>query len=107
VVGGGVLVSALTGEGIDGLRSRIEQYLLSERPADAADLVVTSVRQRDALVNAAARLRASSGGLRAGTPDEIVLLDLHAALDAIGELTGEVTTDDILDRVFSTFCIGK
>jgi tRNA modification GTPase len=100
-------VSALTGEGMDQLRGAIEHYVAESRPADADDFVITSRRQHDALSDAGEKLGAAARGLAAGVPHEMILLDLYAALSAVGELTGEVTTDDILDRVFSTFCIGK
>jgi tRNA modification GTPase len=100
-------VSALTGEGIDRLRDRIARFVFGDRAVGADDCIITSARQKDALESAEEKLRAAASGLRSGIPHEMVLLDLYAALSSIGELTGEVTTDDILDRVFSTFCIGK
>lgn len=102
-----VHVSALTGDGIGVLRTAIENYLSMDRPAGADDYVITSARQKDALTGAVVKLGEASQGLESGVPHEMILLDLYSALSSIGELTGEVTTDDILDRVFSTFCIGK
>ena len=102
-----VHLSAKTGEGFDGLRECIREYLTGQRPPDAESVVVTSARQAEALVRAAGRLRSGASGLRSGVPHEMILLDLYGALSALGELTGEVVTDDILGRIFSTFCIGK
>ncbi len=102
-----VRVSALTGAGIEDLRAAICDHISKRRPADAESFVLTSARQKEALEKALAKLRAASTSLRAGVPHEMVLLDLYAALSAIGEVTGEVVTDDILGRIFSTFCIGK
>lgn len=102
-----VHLSAKTGEGFDGLRECIREYLTDQRPPDAESVVVTSARQAEALVRAAGRLRTGASGLRSGVPHEMILLDLYGALSALGELTGEVVTDDILGRIFSTFCIGK
>jgi tRNA modification GTPase len=102
-----VHVSALTGAGTDVLRTAIENYLSMDRPAGVDDYVITSARQKDALTGAVVKLGEASQGLESGVPHEMILLDLYSALSSIGELTGEVTTDDILDRVFSTFCIGK
>ena len=104
---GAVHVSALTGEGMDRLRGAIERYVIQTRPADADDFVITDRRQRDSLKAAVLKLGEAEQGLQAGVPHEMILLDLYAALSSVGELTGEVTTEDILDRVFSTFCIGK
>ena len=69
--------------------------------------MVTSARQAEALDRASDSLRAGVTSLRSGVPHEMVLLDLYGALSALGELSGEVVTDDILERIFSTFCIGK
>ena len=102
-----VHLSAKTGEGFDGLREGIREYLTGQRPPDTESVVVTSARQAEALVRAAERLRSGASGLRSGVPHEMILLDLYGALSALGELTGEVVTDDILGRIFSTFCIGK
>jgi tRNA modification GTPase len=59
------------------------------------------------VVQAIASLRAGISAVTAGTPDEMVLLDFYEALSALNEMTGEVVTDDILARIFSTFCVGK
>jgi tRNA modification GTPase len=52
-------------------------------------------------------MRKGESALLAGTPHEMVLLDLYESLSALNELTGEITTEDILGRIFSSFCIGK
>ena len=64
-------------------------------------------RQQQAVLEALGALRAAALANDAGYPHEVLLLDLHAALRWLGSLTGEVTADDILGRIFSTFCIGK
>ena len=102
-----IRVSALTGEGIDRMREGIADFVSGDRAVGADDCIITSARQKDALESAEEKLLAAASGLQSGIPHEMILLDLYAALSSIGELTGEVTTDDILDRVFSTFCIGK
>ena len=100
---GALAVSAATGDGVDALRSEIRRRLVgaaeTERP------IVTQARHRAALAATADDLRRA----RAAVPDgvEFALEDLRAALRALGEITGEVATDDLYDRIFSTFCIGK
>jgi tRNA modification GTPase len=102
----GVLeLSARTGEGIDDLRRR-----LSDRLAPAAgleDLFLTSVRQHDLLRRGAAALTRVERGATDGLGGEYLVVDLRDALDSLGEITGEVGTEAIYDRIFSTFCIGK
>ena len=102
-----VRVSALAGTGLDDLRREIAAYIHEGRPADAETFVVTNERQQAALKVAVEQLNKAAIALAQGVPHEMVLLDLYAALSAVGELTGEVVSDDILDRIFSTFCVGK
>ena len=72
----------------------------------ASDVVFT-MRQRVVLSRALDILEQTSDSLNEGIGYELVAIDLRKALDTIGEVTGEVLTDDILDRIFSEFCIGK
>jgi tRNA modification GTPase len=102
-----VRISALEGTGLDALEREITSYVVERRPSDSEDCVITNERQRDALAVAVTRLQVASVALSHDVPHEMVLLDLYGALTALGELTGEVTTEDILGRIFSTFCVGK
>jgi tRNA modification GTPase len=95
--------SALTGEGIDALRDAILEALRGVGPLE--DPVLTNVRHAAALEETVAALDRARGALPLG--EEIVLEDLRAALSALGEITGEVANDELYDRIFSTFCIGK
>jgi tRNA modification GTPase len=95
--------SALTGEGVDALRAAIRQALRGVGPLE--DPVLTNVRHAAALEETVAALDRARGALPLG--EEIVLEDLRAALSALGEITGEVANDELYDRIFSTFCIGK
>jgi tRNA modification GTPase len=69
--------------------------------------VVTRLRHQDALVKAIEALDGAVGSVEARLSGEFVAMDLRAAIDALGEITGAVSTDDILDRIFREFCIGK
>ncbi len=102
-----VHVSAKTGQGLDDLNSAIRAFLLEGKTDLADDLVLTSARQHDALGRCILGLRAASDALAGNVPHEMVLLDLYQGLSALDELTGEVVTEDILSRIFSTFCVGK
>ena len=102
-----VHISALTGTGLDSLRADISRYVTERRPDGAETAVVTNARQHARLMRAAVKLRSAVAAMEAGIPHEMVLIDLYGALSSIGEVTGEVTNDDILDKIFSTFCIGK
>jgi tRNA modification GTPase len=102
-----VSISAKTGQGLEELREELRHFLLAKKSDLADDLVLTSVRQYEVVTRSAASLSAASKALAARVPHEMVLLDLYSALSSLGEMTGDVTTEDILDRIFSTFCVGK
>jgi tRNA modification GTPase len=96
----------LTGEGIGALRAAI----LSELGAAgslAEGGLLNNLRQQEAVVATLAALDAAADASENKLPHEIVLLELHHALRALDSLTGETTSDDILGRIFATFCIGK
>jgi tRNA modification GTPase len=96
-------VSALTGEGIDRLRAAI----LPSDPLQQEGGFITSLRHEQLLREAAANLDKARCAVEANIPHEMLLLDLYAALHPIDAITGATTADDILNRIFSTFCIGK
>ena len=101
-----VSVSCVTHEGLEALAETVGQLALGGElhPADA---VVSSARHQDALRRAGEHLRAAQQTLGDKLPLDFVSIDLRAALAALGEITGETATDDLLDRIFAEFCIGK
>lgn len=102
-----VEVSARTGAGLDALRDAIYELSVKDPSALAEGVVVTNLRHRLSLDRAAGRLEAALLAMEEGKPLEIVAMEIREALDALGEIVGAVTTEDILDRIFSEFCIGK
>jgi tRNA modification GTPase len=98
--------SALTGAGLDALRAAILAQLGLAGPL-AETALLSNLRQRQAVLTAMAALDAAATANAAPMPHEALLLDLHTALTALDTLTGATTPDDILARIFSTFCIGK
>jgi len=101
-----VSVSAKTGEGLDILRRAIIEPFSAEG-ASSTGFLITDARHYDLFVRAGAELEQSIGQLQEKLSEEIVLIGLHSALRYLGEVTGETTTEDMLTRIFSTFCIGK
>jgi tRNA modification GTPase len=98
--------SALTGEGLDALRGAILAQLGA--PGSLAETgLLNNLRQQQAVAAALIALSEATAANAAGLPHEMILLDLHTALRALDSLTGATTPDDILARIFSTFCIGK
>lgn len=102
-----VALSAKTGEGVDQLRAAIRSQLVGGGAETTDGVMVTNVRHHAALDRVRASLAQAKGSVDAGVPDELIAVDVRAAADALGEITGEITTDEILEQIFSTFCIGK
>jgi tRNA modification GTPase len=97
--------SALTGEGIAALKERI--VALATGGAAAEPGMLTSVRHHEAIAGELAALKDAARANAGAIPHEMILLDLYRALGALDSLTGQTTADDILNLIFSTFCIGK
>ena len=105
-----IAISALKEEGIEGLKDLIfteaaghEKKVYSAPPGE----LVASVRHRDCLARFLDALGRATDAIAAGLPRELIASDIRGAVDSLGEITGETTTEDILDIIFSSFCIGK
>ena len=99
-----ILTSAVTGEGIGELRAEILRHI-GDGGAEAGFL--TNVRHQGLIQDSLAGLDAAKAAVAGKIPHEMLLLDLYGALRPLDEITGATTTDDILNLIFSTFCIGK
>jgi tRNA modification GTPase len=102
---GAVRTSALTGDGIKELRERI--VALATGGAAAEPGMLTSLRHHQAIIAALDAMGDAARANADGIPHEMILLDLYRGLAALDSLTGQTTSDDILNLIFSTFCIGK
>lgn len=101
-----VHTSALTHEGVDALRSRMLAMVLGSH-GEAETGMLTNLRQAEAVNAALSTLAAAERAAGEDIPHEMLLLDLYEALRSLDSLTGETTADDILNKIFSSFCIGK
>jgi tRNA modification GTPase len=101
-----IVTSAATGIGVDRLRVAIAQAIRG-MDSDHSPVSDTGARCRGSLKTAEAALQRAAATLQSGSGDELVALDLRSAVDELGKVVGAVVTDDILDRIFSRFCIGK
>ncbi len=99
-------VSALTGAGIADLRTNVLTFITAAGRNSSAGML-TSVRHYEAITQSEAALARAQEAVLNAIPHEMLLMDLHAALQSLDTLTGATTADDILNRIFSTFCIGK
>jgi tRNA modification GTPase len=100
-------LSAKTGAGLDDLRDAVRSLVLRADFEPGESAVVTRLRHRTALLKAQEALGHAADSVNGQLSGEFIAMDLRAALDALGEITGAVSTDDILDRIFKDFCIGK
>jgi tRNA modification GTPase len=101
-----VSVSCVTHVGLEALAETVGRLALGGE-VHPADAVVSSARHQDALRRVGDHLRAARQTLGDNLPLDFVSIDLRAALSTLGEITGETATDDLLDRIFAEFCIGK
>jgi tRNA modification GTPase len=102
---GVIEVSSVTGTGIPDLNRAIELTLLGGELK--TDIVIDSARQYGLLVRAADALDAALRSHREQRPADVIAIDLQDALAAMGEITGEIASAEILDAMFSGFCVGK
>ena len=102
-----VAISALYNQGIEDLKATIFEEVTHQHGASDLPSVVPNLRHKLAIERALKAGREAAEGFRSGRPPELVAVDLKDALDALGEITGIVTTEEILDRIFSRFCVGK
>jgi len=102
-----VAVSALTGQGILRLEEALYQAVTGGLPLEEPGTPVPNARQSAALARTLAAVRQVGEGLGHSLPLDLLAIDLQAALAALGEITGETTTEDVLDMIFTEFCLGK
>ena len=102
-----VRISAKYGDGIDRLTAAIRDLVITTPAAEAPEAMIAHLHQKTALEKAAEGLVRARDGLTGGLPTEFVALEVREALDALGEITGRTTPEEVLDRIFANFCIGK
>ena len=102
-------ISAKTGDGIPALLDAVYALVAGQarEPDPENDIVITRVRHKTALEKTAAHLLQARESLAGGLSAEFVAFDIREALDSLGEITGMTSREDVLDRIFSTFCVGK
>ena len=104
---GVVRISALTGEGIDDLRGAIRDLIMEGDIDTKSSHVVPNIRHKRALKEAFQFFKDAALNTRENLPVEIIATDLNSGLEALGEIIGETTNEDILEMIFKEFCLGK
>ncbi|WP_269539576.1 tRNA uridine-5-carboxymethylaminomethyl(34) synthesis GTPase MnmE [Cerasicoccus fimbriatus] len=102
-----VRISLAKGDGLPELRAKIQETLEADRVVPAADELMVSARHADALARARASVDEARVGLRDGIAEELAAAGLRDALAAFGEVIGKIDNEDMLDKLFANFCIGK
>jgi tRNA modification GTPase len=102
-----VEVSLKDGVNLDNLENSIFDMISHGNMISPSDIVLCNSRHRDALKRAETHLENAGSSIARGMPDDFITIDLNAALDALGDIVGKVVYEDLMDRVFSQFCIGK
>jgi tRNA modification GTPase len=101
-----LLISAKANIGLDGLRKKLIQSVEQDKVSQS-DVVVTNLRHYEALVKAKENLDRVREGMQKNISSDLLTQDIRQVLHYIGEITGEITTDEILGNIFGSFCIGK
>jgi tRNA modification GTPase len=102
-----VAVSAKYHQGMDALKRAIQELIIHRETKTSSPVFINRLRHKRSLQKAAEHLGHAVKTWTEGIPLEFAALDLRIALDCIGEVVGETSTEDILDQIFSEFCIGK
>ena len=102
-----VRISALTGEGIDDLRKAIRDRVMAGHVGTTSSQIAPNLRHTIALKEASRYFKNAVSHTSGGSPLEIIAMDLNSGLEDLGEIIGETTNEDILQKIFSEFCLGK
>lgn len=101
-----VFISAKEKTGLEDLRQKLGDISLKEK-LNSNDVIISNLRHYNALRNVSDSLGRALEGLAAGIPEDLIAIDIRQAIHYLGEITGEITTEEILGNIFKNFCIGK
>lgn len=101
-----IYISAKSGEGVDTLLEEMVS-IFEKNPYAGQEYIVTNARHYEALRKTSRALQAALSGIESGLSGELVAFELRGAIQHLGEITGQIYNDDLLDSIFTRFCIGK
>jgi tRNA modification GTPase len=102
-----ISISALYGSGIESLKKAIRTVVLNGRLESSSELILSNLRHKRAVEAAQEALSQALASVEANLSWEFITPDLQRSLEALGEIVGETTSEEVLDRIFAQFCIGK
>jgi tRNA modification GTPase len=100
-------LSAKTGAGLDAFQTWLQKFVYGAQGHGGEALYVANARQENLLRQAAASLASAADGAAQRLPYDCLSIDVHAALENLGEITGQAATDEIINQIFARFCVGK
>jgi tRNA modification GTPase len=101
-----LFISAKEHKGIDELKQKLGEVILKDK-LNAGDVVITNMRHYEAMLRVSESLDRVFTGLESQIPSDLIAIDIRQAIHYLGEITGEITSDEILGNIFKNFCIGK
>jgi tRNA modification GTPase len=101
-----LFISAKEKSGLEDLRQKLSEVVVKER-LSSDDVIITNIRHYEALIRVSESLDRVLEGLKNNIPEDLIAIDIRQAIHYLGEITGEITTDEILGNIFRNFCIGK
>ncbi len=101
-----LFISAKKKSGLDDLRKNLSEVIVKEK-LNSESVIITNIRHYEALQNVSESLARVMTGLKDQIPEDLIAIDIRQAIHYLGEITGEITTDEILGNIFRNFCIGK
>jgi len=102
-----VKISALYGSGLSDLKDLIEKVSVVEHRIEFQNTIVPNLRHKKAIERSLRLSKSAIKEIREGTPSELVAIDIQEAIDSLGEIIGMTTKEDVIDQIFTRFCIGK
>ncbi len=102
-----ICISAKTGEGLEKLNEEIYIRIMDTGSVETGEPVIDSLRQKNLIEKCCRSITNYKNGRKKNMPLDVLAVDIKDALDALGEITGEITTMDILETIFNNFCVGK
>jgi tRNA modification GTPase len=101
-----LFISAKDGSGLEELRLKLGEVVLKDK-LSSEEIIITNLRHYEALLKVSQSLERVMSGLENQIPEDLIAIDIRQAIHFLGEITGEITTDEILGNIFKNFCIGK